>query len=146
MTRKSRAQNAPAGYYFLENISGTSVTLENSDSLYIQVLCEPVDATVRYFAKLSSSDESVATIDSSGMIRTYSEGRAVITAEALDGSGVTSRLTIDVVPYTGISYPSDSSGSYPQAIYSIEGIRQSLPPDQLKRGLYIINGKKVLIK
>ena len=133
-------------HYYFEDVSDQQISIEDKDSLYIQVLCEPVDATVRYFAKLSSSDESVATIDSLGMIRARSEGRTIITAEALDGSGVTAHLTIDVVPATGVSAPSVASTRPPQGIYSLMGLRQSLPPRQLRRGVYIVDGKKVLVK
>lgn len=133
-------------HYYFEDVSDQHISIEDKDSLYIQVLCEPVDATVRYFAKLSSSDESVATIDSLGMIRARSEGRTIITAEALDGSGVTAHLTIDVVPATGVSAPSVASTRPPQGIYSLMGLRQSLPPRQLRRGVYIVDGKKVLVK
>ena len=132
--------------YFLENICEQTISLEVQDSLEIQVLCEPMDATVRYYAKMSSSDESVVSVDPQGFIYAQAEGQAVITAEALDGSGVTARFTINVSPITGINAPTTKNAPQHQGIYSLSGTRIKTPRTQLRRGAYIIDSKKVLIK
>lgn len=75
--------NAPQ----LKIIEGTS------QQLYYQVLPTTAWNTKVTF---SSSDKKVVSVDSKGVMKGLKPGRAIITISSTDGSGVRSRITVDV--------------------------------------------------
>ena len=77
-------------------ISKERATLVEGDSIRLTVTTAPVFAA-DHSVKWSSSDEKIATVDSTGLVIAIAEGEAVITATANDGSGLTAtcQLFID---------------------------------------------------
>ncbi|MBR4166926.1 MAG: Ig-like domain-containing protein [Bacteroidales bacterium] len=86
-------------------ISPTSVNMTVGDTKQFSVKIDPANATNQEVS-WSSSDPSVASIDSKGLVTAKAEGKATITVTANDG-GVSSKATVTVnnktVPVTGVS-------------------------------------------
>ena len=86
-------------------ISPTSVNMSVGDTKQFSVKIDPANATNQEVS-WSSSDPSVASIDSKGLVTAKAEGKATITVTANDG-GVSSKATVTVnnktVPVTGVS-------------------------------------------
>lgn len=81
----------------------TGITLSKSlarmnidESLQLTATVKPSNATYKKVEWISS-DESVATVDSKGVVTGVSKGSAKITATATDGSGVTASCTVTVI-------------------------------------------------
>ena len=76
-------------------ISKTEETLTEGDSILLSVETAPAYAT-DHTVTWASSDETVATVDSTGMVRAIAAGSAEITATANDASGLkaTCKLTV----------------------------------------------------
>ncbi len=111
---------------------------------------EPENANVLKY-KWTSSDESVATVDSNGVVTGLAEGTVTITATALDLGAATASTTVEVSQkYTDVSNISYDK-SLPTDVYNLQGIRikANATADDIKTlapGIYIINAKKVIIK
>ena len=95
----------------------------------------------------SSSDESVAAINSEGVVYVLKEGECVITATASDGSGVTAECIVTGV--AGIDSIFSDNGNFD--IYSVNGtlIRQGCDNDYLKTlapDVYIIRQGNLMKK
>jgi len=98
----------------------------------------------------ATSDASIASVDQQGNVVSGNMGDAVITATATDGSRIFGSVNIHVIedPEVGIlplyAIPADAE------VYDLSGRRinsqLSTFNSQLKKGVYIVNGKKVLIK
>lgn len=86
-------------------ISPTSANMTVGDTKQFSVKIDPANATNQEVS-WSSSDPSVASIDSKGLVTAKAEGKATITVTANDG-GVSSKATVTVnnktVPVTGVS-------------------------------------------
>lgn len=99
----------------------------------------------------STSDASIAAVDQLGNVVAVNFGDAVITATATDGSRISGSVNVHVIedPEVGIrptSAPSrDGEEAYDLAGRKIDSSLFTLH-SQLKKGVYIVNGKKVLIK
>lgn len=78
------------------SISGNKVVAAGS-SFTLKATAAPTNATNKA-VKWSSSNTSVAKVSSSGKVTTKTPGKAVITATAKDGSGVTKTCTVIVKP------------------------------------------------
>ncbi len=77
-------------------LSHAKWTGKEDDSFVIQAIVLPEDATDKTL-EWTSSDESVATVDSEGMVKLLKEGSCVITAKATDGSGTQATCIIDII-------------------------------------------------
>ena len=98
----------------------------------------------------ATSDASIASVDQQGNVVSGNLGDAFITATAKDGSRVVGTVNIHVIedPEVGIlslqDLPADAE------VYDLSGRRinfqLSTLNSQFKRGVYIINGKKVIVK
>ena len=85
----------------------TPQMIRNS-TLKLTAKVDPTNATYKdlYF---TSSNESVATVDNEGNVKSIASGSVTITATAKDGSGVTASITVTVNnrPVTGITISQD---------------------------------------
>ena len=98
----------------------------------------------------ATSDASIASVDQQGNVVSGNLGDAFITATAKDGSRVVGTVNIHVIedPEVGIlslqDLPADAE------VYDLSGRRinfqLSTLNSQFKRGVYIVNGKKVIVK
>jgi len=100
----------------------------------------------------STSDASIASVDQQGNVVAGNMGDAVVTATATDGSRISGRVNIHVVedPEVGINSLTPALSQGEGEVYDLSGrkIDSSLFTlhSSLKKGVYIINGKKVLVK
>lgn len=105
----------------------------------------PADATDKSL-EWTSDNPNVATVDADGDVTVHATGTAVITARALDGSGVWASCTIH-----GISGIETIIGDGALCdVYTTDGLLICRNADaaaiaRLPRGLYIIAGRKVLL-
>ena len=98
----------------------------------------------------ATSDASIASVDQQGNVVSGNLGDAVVTATATDGSRISGSVNIHVIedPEVGIlslyAIPADAE------VYDLSGRRmfnvQCSMFNELKKGVYIVNGKKVLVK
>ena len=79
-------------------VSGTIKKLAKGNKVRLQLTVEPVDAINRNVI-WSSSNPQAADVDSNGIVTAKAAGTAVITAKAVDGSGVSGSYTIKVVKH-----------------------------------------------
>ncbi len=78
------------------NIKAESSDLELGDSQKLDVEVLPADASNKEL-KFTSSNNNIASVDSNGVVKGLSSGRATITARATDGSGVYGYIDINVI-------------------------------------------------
>ena len=78
-------------------LSPVSASLKVSEKMQIKATINPQNASNRA-VKWSSSDDAIAAVDESGLVTAHALGSAIITASAVDGSGVKSECEITVVP------------------------------------------------
>lgn len=83
------------------SLNPSSVAGKEGERVQINAIVLPEDATNKAI-NWSSSDESVATVDESGMISLLKKGTAVVTASATDDSGVSADCAIVVSEASGI--------------------------------------------
>jgi len=134
-------------------ISGITLSLSTDylaidDTATITATIEPANATTQQLS-WASSDESVVTVDSTGVIHAVSIGTATITATATDGSNVIGECIITVNPPVSIrNLPNTRSIS----VYTLNGtkimsdINNLSEIYNLKKGVYIIEGRKFIVK
>lgn len=70
-----------------------SQTLAVGETVTLQPTVEPIDAVDKSLT-YASSDESIATVDSAGVVTAVATGEATITVATNDGSNVTSSVTV----------------------------------------------------
>lgn len=79
-------------------ISENKVALAPGVSIQLNSVVEPADASITEL-KWSSSNEKVATVDSTGKVTGISKGTAKITVTATDGGGAKATITVKVEEY-----------------------------------------------
>ncbi len=77
------------------SVTGTSATVEEDSQLQLTASVTPNNATVQTVT-WSSNHESIATVNTNGLVTGVSEGEARITATATDGSAVYGYIDITV--------------------------------------------------
>ncbi|WP_177192098.1 Ig-like domain-containing protein [Chitinophaga arvensicola] len=94
------------------NVLATGLTLQPAtaiigerDTLLMNTVFSPANTSVRSL-NWSTSDATVATVDSAGIITAIRQGTATITANTRDSSGVSATLPVTIVPF-------DSCGGIP---------------------------------
>lgn len=86
------------------SIEGRSHTIEIDETITLTAVVSPSNATVTNI-RWESSNPLVASVDASGVVTGVAAGKAVISAVAIDGSGVSGTFDITVLggnPVTGI--------------------------------------------
>ncbi len=78
------------------------IRLMQNDTYQLTYTIEPASATVKRVS-WSTSDASVARVDSLGLVRAVGEGEATIRATATDGSGVYAECTVIVTPLVPVT-------------------------------------------
>lgn len=77
-------------------VSTGSIELEQNDSYRVVAFTAPDNATEQDVL-WTSSDPSVATVNSNGMVRAVGVGTATITAATTDGSGLSKQITVTAI-------------------------------------------------
>lgn len=105
------------------NYDVVSVPVKGSATLSAKIA--PANASNRGVV-WTSSDENVASVSAYGSVQGISEGEAVITATAADGSGVTGVCTVKVVkPVTAVKIP---TGKYTVSVQESLNLKASVEP------------------
>lgn len=129
------------------NVNELSLEIGDTYQLTAEVL--PEDATDQTIIWESSNPECV-TVDENGLLTALSEGTATIVAKSADGNCEVSCL----VTVTSEVGSVDAIGSCPSGeyiVYNLQGMKILESEDidkvkQLPSGVYIVNGKKLIIK
>lgn len=79
------------------SLQETEASIEEGKTLQLHVAVAPNDAT-NSNVNWTSSDETIATVSSSGLVTAVKEGTATITATAADGSGKYGSCAVTVTP------------------------------------------------
>lgn len=121
-------------------------TIIEGDELQLIATVLPAEATDASIV-WSSSDETLATVNETGLVQALSFGIVVITATAADASGVSAACTLTIEPAEGISSVIvDSAASC--GAYTLSGVKirmEGTSLDGLIPGIYVVDGKKVVI-
>lgn len=125
----------------------TSFELEPGESVTLGAQILPAIASQQKLI-WSSSDSSVASVDDSGYVKANKVGSADITVSTTDGSGLKTSSKITVTKPSGINEVYNQGNI---TVYSADGVLlfkdvNASILDDLDEGLYIVNGKKVMIK
>ncbi len=116
-------------------LDSDGIILDDGQTVQLSVEVLPANATYRTVA-WSSSDESVATVDQTGMVMAIAEGTATITVKSSDGNAETS-TTVTVRTYTSVDgVVADKSGDI--EVFTTSGIKVSNNIDNLTHGIYIV--------
>lgn len=124
----------------------TEKTLNVGDSLQLTATVSPADASDPTFS-WSTSDSLVAIVGADGLVTALTPGEVVITATANDASGISASCTLTILNGEGIFVITVDSKAT-AVLYTLTGIKvrnagQML--DGLPAGLYILDGKKVIL-
>ena len=120
------------------SLNHTSATLVEGESLTLTATVTPADATDKTVT-WSGSNTAVATVDANGVVKAIAPGAAVITAQA-GGFTATCEIIVSVID----SIEDLKALGNDAVVYDLKG-RRIFDVDNLKPGLYIVNGKRVLI-
>ena len=134
----------------VENIRLTagSLRMQLGDLTDILAIVSPSDATdkrVKFTLDREDIIKIVSADDSAARVEAIGEGRVKVKAEALDGSGVTGEITIEVIrkPAKKVQVKLNAEGvaGYPKTLETEEGtsLDANLPMD-LKKDGYIFRG------
>ena len=107
-------------------LNPSSVTLKVGDTDQIATIIKPVNATERDLV-WTSSDSSVVSVDSKGVIKGLKPGTAIITVQTKDGNVVTTcEVTVKEVPVETITFNTNSTSV---KIGSTVQIKATVKPD-----------------
>lgn len=131
------------------SLSPSSVEDQEGEQIQITATILPEDATNKVIC-WSSSDESIAIVDDTGLISLVKKGTAVITASATDDSGVSAECPVVVSELGGIEDVIADKSVYVK-IFNLKGVlvyegtysEAPLLPDYY---VIVCNGKNIKIK
>ncbi|MBD5284058.1 MAG: leucine-rich repeat protein [Bacteroides sp.] len=109
-----------------------------NDTFTIKAIVSPTNATNKNI-KWTTSDENIVSVDN-GAVKLLAPGRAIITAEAMDGSNVKSECTVIVSHEAGLDFITMDKESYIK-IYNLSGylIYEGIYSEaSLSPGFYIV--------
>ena len=131
------------------NLNVNELSLEIGDTYQLTAEVLPEDATdLTIFWE--SSNQDCVSVDENGLLTALSEGTATVTARSADGNCETSCL----VTVTSVDDSVDTIGSCVGGVYTVYNLQsikilESDDSDKVKHlpnGVYIVNGKKLIIK
>jgi len=102
------------------SLDPTSVERKEGDQVQINATVLPEDATNKTIS-WSSSDESIAIVDGSGLISLLKRGTAIITASATDGSSVAAECAVFVTGSSRIEDILTEKNTYVK-IFNLRGV------------------------
>ncbi len=89
-------------------LNATDTIVSKSKRIYLSATVAPAEAS-NTKVLWSTSDESIATVTTSGRVQGIANGTAIITATTEDGTFVTScNITVADIPVTGVAFVSDT--------------------------------------
>ena len=91
----------------------------------------------------ATSDASIASVDQQGIVTAGNLGEAVVTATATDGSRISGSVNIHVIEDPEVAVLSLHALPADAEIYSVTGVRLQRI---VRSGVYVVDGKKVLVK
>ena len=126
-------------------LNRTEFSIEEGNSFTLTATVFPEDATDKSIS-WRSSNENVATVDN-GFVTVRKPGNAVITVQALDGSGVTA--TCSILGTAGAAIVLAPGETLP--VYTVDGILLHANADaetirSLAPGVYIVGNHNLLVK
>ena len=131
------------------SLNPSTVNMEEGEQIQIVPTIIPNNATNKGLV-WSSSDESVATVDSFGLISLIKKGSAIITASATDSSGASAKCAVVVTEYSGIEDILTDKNTYIK-VFNFQGIQvyEGIYTDaHLEPDYYIVvcDGKSLKVK
>lgn len=124
----------------LISIAPSSVKLAVGESFNLDVQIEPADATNKSI-NWSSTNSSVASVNTAGQLTANGEGNAIIIASTQDGTNISATCSVTVDVNSGINDILNDSDTYVR-IYTLQGIlifEGEYAKSNLKTGAYIFN-------
>ncbi len=133
--------NVSDSFIFVSKISleKMQVTLNIGETATLNVTIEPANATNKEIA-WKSSNPSIATVEN-GVVTAISAGTIYVSASSTDGSNQSDVCIVTVNEGSAIS--SISANQESKTIYDLQGRKVN---SMAKKGIYVINGKKVIVK
>ena len=118
-------------------LSQTEASLAPSDTVRLTAQILPANATDPTVV-WSTSDESIATVDETGLVTALAEGTATITARSQDGNAeATCTITVETgEPTTGID--AVTAEEVEIEVYNLHGHQVGNTTEDLPAGVYII--------
>ncbi len=101
-------------------LNKTSVAVSKGGTVTVTPTFLPSNTTIKT-VKWTSSDKSVATVSSKGVIKGVSDGTAIITCETENGITATCLVTVAIVPVSGVTI--EESGGlimYKGSVYTLK--------------------------
>ena len=123
------------------NYTEYTIELTEQKTLQLKATVEPSNASNKNVT-WKSSDTNVATVSNTGLVTFKQAGFAVITATANDDSGCFAECQLTATDAIG----QVSVNAADAVIYDIQGRRVDNAQMPLSKGIYIINGKKHIVK
>lgn len=124
-------------------LNNTSLSLNTGDTHQLTATVAPSNAANKNVT-WKSSNTSVATVSTSGLVTALTPGSSTITATAADGSNVSAScvLTVQSSIATAIDKVEQGDPETPPTAYNLNGQRVSSRTNH--KGIYIVNGRKVV--
>lgn len=120
-------------------VNPTKLILNEGESVQLSAKIEPVNATQTFF--WSSSNNNVVTVSENGFVTAISAGNVIITVSNGD---IFATCEVEVIGNAGVNDIVNDPVEI--QVYNLQGLKLNIHSrnelNRLKRGIYIINGKK----